>query len=172
MAFFEQIKDMAKSAAEKTEGIAKSVGEKAETALEIQKLSDALATEQDVIDEHYKKIGAEIYKHYIEVGKAPENLADNFAVVAASMAAMDDINKKIAALKVDKLGDDIPKKTCPACGKEILATSKFCHECGAPVAKEEKKETIGEEIKETIHQTEEVYKQAHEEALATEEYPR
>ncbi len=172
MAFFEQIKDMAKSAAEKTEDLAKSVGEKAEATMEIQKLSAALAKQQDVLDEHYKKIGEEMYKHYVEVGNAPEHLADNFAAVAASMSAMDDINKKIANIKVDKLGDGIPKKSCPVCGKEILATSKFCHECGAPLAKEEKKETLGEELKDTIHKTEEVYHEAHAEALATEEYPR
>ena len=127
-------------------------------------------TERFVKDiNNYAKIGEEIYKHYVDIGKAPEHLADNFAVVAASMAAVNDLHKQIADIKVNKLGEDIPKTTCPACKKDIIATAKFCHECGAPVAK---KPSLAEEIKEEMKETERIYAEAHAEALATEEYPR
>lgn len=169
MAFFEQIKDMAKSAGEKTEAIAKSVGEKAEATMEIQKLNNAIEKHEARIREHYVKIGEDMYKHFVEVGKAPEHLVDNFAVVAASMAAVNDLKNKVAEIKMGKAGCDIPKTTCPACQKEILASAKFCHECGAPVAK---KPSIMEEVKEEIKETEKIYAEAHAEALATEEYPR
>ena len=96
-------------------------------------------------------------------------MADNFAVVATSMAAVDDLHKQIADIKVNKLGEDIPKTTCPTCHKEIIATAKFCPECGAPVAK---KPGLAEEIKNEIKETEKIYAEAHAEALATEEYPR
>lgn len=169
MAFFEQIKDMAKTAGEKTEALAKSVGEKAEATMEIQKLKNCIEKHEERMREHYEKIGEAMYKHYVEVGKAPEHLVDNFAVVAASMAAVNDLNKQIADIKVNKLGEDIPKTTCPACKKEILATSKFCHECGAPV---EKKPGFMQELKKEMKETEKIYAEAHAEALATEEYPR
>ena len=169
MEFFEQIKDMAKTATEKTEALAKSVGEKAEATMEIQKLKACIEKHEARIREHYAKIGEEIYKHYVDIGKAPEHLADNFAVVAASMAAVNDLHKQIADIKVNKLGEDIPKTTCPACKKDIIATAKFCHECGAPVAK---KPSLAEELKEEMKETEKLYAEAHAEALATEEYPR
>lgn len=170
MAFFEQIKDMAKSASEKTEALAKTVGEKAEATMEVQKLNAAIEKHEARIREHYEKIGEDMYKHFVEVGKAPEHLVDNFAVVAASMAEVNDLKNKIADIKMGKSGCDIPKTTCPACHKEILASAKFCHECGAPVAKE--KPSIIEEVKEEIQEAEKVYKEAHEEALTAEEYPR
>ena len=169
MAFFEQIKDMAKTATEKTEALAKSVGEKAEATMEIQKLKSCIEKHEERIREHYAKIGEEIYKHYVEVGKAPEHLADNFAVVAASMAAVNDLHKQIADIKVNKLGEDIPKTTCPTCKKDIIATAKYCPECGVPV---EKKPSLAEEIKEELKETEKIYAEALAEALATEEYPR
>ena len=169
MAFFEQIKDMAKTATEKTEALAKSVGEKAEATMEIQKLKSCIEKHEERIREHYAKIGEEIYKHYVEVGKAPEHLADNFAVVAASMAAVNDLHKQIADIKVNKLGEDIPKTTCLTCKKDIIATAKYCPECGVPV---EKKPSLAEEIKEELKETEKIYAEAHAEALATEEYPR
>lgn len=170
MAFFEQIKDMARSASEKTEALAKTVGEKAEATMEIQKLNAAIEKHEALMREHYAKIGEEMYKHYVEVGKAPEHLVDNFAVVAASMAEVNDLKNKIADIKAGKLGSNIPKTTCPACQKEILASAKFCHECGAPVTKE--KPSVMEEVKKEIQETEKIYKEAHAEAMAVEEYPR
>ena len=169
MEIFEQIKDMAKSASEKTEAIAKTVGEKAEATMEIQKLNAAIEKAEARIREHYAKIGEEMYKHYVEVGKTPEHLVDNFAVVAASMAEVNDMKNKIAEIKMGKGGCDIPKTTCPACQKEIIANAKFCHECGAPVAK---KPSVMEEVKEEIAETKKIYAEAHAEALAVEEYPR
>ncbi len=169
MAFFEQIKDMAKTAGEKTEAIAKTVGEKAEATMEIQKLSNAIEKAEARLREHYAKIGEEMYKHYVEVGKTPEICADNFAIVAASMAEVNEMKNKIAEIKMGKGGCDIPKTTCPACQKEILASAKFCHECGAPVVK---KPTIMEEVREEINETKKIYAEAHAEAMATEEYPR
>ena len=111
MEIFEQIKDMAKTATEKTEALAKSVGEKAEATMEIQKMKACIEKHEALIREHYAKIGEATYKQYVELGKTPENLADNFAVVAASMAAVDDLHKQIADIKVNKLGEDIPKTT-------------------------------------------------------------
>lgn len=169
MAFFEQIKDMAKTASEKTEALAKTVGEKAEATMELQKINSAIDKAEGRLREHYAKIGEEMYKHYVEVGKAPERCADNFALVAASMAEVNELKNKAAQIKMDKLGCDIPKTTCPSCHQEILANAKFCHECGAPVAK---KPSIMEEVKHAIQEDEKIYKEAHEEALAAEEYPR
>lgn len=169
MEIFEQIKDMAKSAGEKTEAIAKTVGEKAEATMEIQKLNAAIEKAEARIREHYVKIGEKMYNHFVEAGNAPEHLVDNFAAVAASMAEVSELRKQVADIRMKKLCGALPKTTCPCCQKEILANSKFCHECGAPV---EKKPGVVEKLKEEMKETEKIYAEAHAEALAVEEYPR
>ena len=63
MEIFEQIKDMAKSAGEKTEAIAKTVGEKAEATMEIQKLNAAIEKAEARIREHYVKNKKKMYAH-------------------------------------------------------------------------------------------------------------
>lgn len=129
--------------------------------MELQKLNAAIEAAEARLREHYAKIGEEMYKHYVEVGKEPELCADNFALVAASMAEVNDLKKQMA---------DMHKVTCPTCNEEILATAKFCHECGAPVVAKEHK--LVEEIKDGYREVQKVYKEAHAEALAFEEYPR
>lgn len=130
MALLDQIKDMARAAAEKTEVIAKSVGEKAEAALEVQKLSSAITKEQDIINKEYQKIGEHMYKALAEKGEVPEDLQESCAAITAAFAEIDVLNKKIAIIKAEKLSVNVPKMTCPECGQEVLATAKFCPECG------------------------------------------
>lgn len=134
MTFFNQIKDMAKAAAEKTEIIAKNVGEKAEAAIEIQKLSFEISKEQDFINQEYQKIGQESFAVYSpDADNVPGFLKEHFANITASLAKIEQLNKKISAIKLDKLAINLPKITCANCGKEILANAKFCPECGAQI---------------------------------------
>lgn len=141
MTFFNQIKDMAKAAAEKTEIIAKNVGEKAEAAIEIQKLSFEISKEQDFINQEYQKIGQKSYTAYSAEGaEIPEFLAENFANITDALNKIEQLNKKISAIKLDKLSINLPKITCPKCGHEILANAKFCPECGAQITENIKEE--------------------------------
>lgn len=130
MAFFDQIKDMAKAAAEKTEVLAKTVGEKAEATIEVQRLSSAIAKEQDIINKEYQKIGEHVYKELAEKGEIPAELQESCAAITAAIGAIDVLNKKIAIIKTEKLTVNVPKITCPECGENVLATAKFCPECG------------------------------------------
>lgn len=145
MTFFNQIKDMAKAAAEKTEIIAKNVGEKAEAAIEIQKLSFEISKEQDFINQEYQKIGQKSYTVYsAEDAEIPEFLAENFANITESLNKIEQLNKKISAIKLDKLSINLPKITCPKCSHEILANAKFCPECGAQITENIKEEPVVE----------------------------
>ena len=151
MAIFDQIKDIARAAAERTEVIAKTVGEKAEAALEVQKLSSAINKEQDIINKEYQKIGEHIYKQLAEEGQVPEDLQENCAAITAAFAAIDVLNKKIAIIKADKLSVNVPKITCPECGEEVLATAKFCPECGHKIENNKDLADIKAQIEEERH---------------------
>lgn len=129
------------------------------------KVLECIENHEKHLRDHYAKIGQAIYEHYVAVGNTPEHLVDNYATVAASMAAVSDLKKKLAELKATAAA----KTTCPVCNKEILVCSNFCHECGAPVAK---KEGFLDKIKDGVHEAEKVYKEAHQEAMAYQEYPR
>ncbi len=148
MAFFEQLKDAAKVAAERTETFAKNVGERAEAALEVQKLSSAITKKQAVINDEYRKIGEYMYKSFAEAGSVPDDLLENCAAITAALAEIDVLTKKIAIIKTDKLTVNLPKITCPECGREVLATAKFCPECGAPINENSNLASIEAEIAE------------------------
>lgn len=152
MTFFNQIKDMAKAAAEKTEIIAKNVGEKAEAAIEIQKLSFEISKEQDMINQEYQKIGQKSFSVYsAEAGNVPDFLTENFTNIITSLNKIEELNKKISAIKLDKLSINLPKITCPKCGREILANAKFCPECGAQIIENTQEEKPAEpEAAETV----------------------
>lgn len=137
MGFFDQIKDITKAAADKTGAIAKNVGEKAEAALEIQKLSSAISKQQDFISKEYKAIGEYVYSKCKEEGEIPEELQEHLNAISSAYSDIELLNKKIAQIKVDKFSGDIPRISCPECGKAVVATSKFCPECGAKISEDE-----------------------------------
>lgn len=147
MAIFDQIKDFAKAAVDKTGDIAKNVGEKAEAALEIQKLSSAISREQELISKEYKAIGEYVYSKCKEEGEMPEELQEHLEAIADAYSQIEILNKKIAQIKVDKFSGDIPRITCPTCGKAVVATSKFCPECGAKISEDEPEAAEPEEVK-------------------------
>lgn len=158
MTIFEQIRDMAKAAAEKTEIIAKNVSEKAEAALEIQKLSSEVSREQNIINQEYQKIGSKIYQTFVDnKEEVPDFLQENFTSIKNASVNIEQLNKKISEIKLSKLSINLPKIVCPQCKNEILANAKFCPECGHAIAAETDAEAAPEELKETVVvETEEV----------------
>ena len=57
MALLNKLGEIVKSAAEKTEELTKTLGEKAEAALEIQRLNSQVNKERSKISDTHKKIG-------------------------------------------------------------------------------------------------------------------
>ncbi len=158
MTIFEQIRDMAKAAAEKTEIIAKNVSEKAEAALEIQKLSSEVSHEQNIINQEYQKIGSKIYQTFVDnKEEVPDFLQENFTSIKNASVNIEQLNKKISEIKLSKLSINLPKIVCPQCKNEILANAKFCPECGHAISAETDAEAAPKEVKETVVvETEEV----------------
>ena len=64
MALLDKIGEFAKIAANKTEEITKTIGEKAEAALEIQKLTSLVGKEKSKIESTYKKMGKMVWKNH------------------------------------------------------------------------------------------------------------
>ena len=62
MALLDKIGEFAKIAANKTEEITKTIGEKAEAALEIQKLTSLVGKEESKIESTYKKVGKMVWE--------------------------------------------------------------------------------------------------------------
>ncbi len=148
MAILDQLRDMAKAAAERTNEMAKTVGEKAEAAMDVQKYSSLISREQANLKKEYRKIGEAMYKKFAEEGTVPEEMQESCNAVTASLAKIDIYNKKISIIKAEKLIVNMPRIICPGCGKEILATSKFCPECGTAIKENENIADIKAEIEE------------------------
>ncbi len=148
MAILDQLRDMAKAAAERTNEMAKTVGEKAEAAMDVQKYSSLISKEQANLKKEYRKIGEAMYKKFAEEGAVPEEMQESCDAVTASLAKINVYNKKISIIKAEKLIVNMPRIMCPGCGREILATSKFCPECGTAIKENENIAAIKAEIEE------------------------
>lgn len=136
MAFFDQIKDMAKAAAVKSEEFAKTVGKKAEAAMDMQKLSSDIDKKEHYIKDNYMQMGMEIYEKAAAGEEIPEYLQEYCKLIDATQAEIDELQTKIDMIKQAEFGASPAKIPCPHCGAEILSTSKFCPECGGSLKQE------------------------------------
>lgn len=136
MDFLEQIKDMAKAAAVKSEEFAKTVGKKAEAAMEIQKLSSEMEEKERFINDNYRQMGMELYKRASKGEAAPDYLHDYCKLIDTALLEMDELQDKIDLIKQQQFGAAPTKVLCPNCGAEVLASSKFCSECGSAMKQE------------------------------------
>lgn len=136
MAFFDQIKDMAKAAAVKSEEFAKTVGKKAEAAMDMQKLSSEIDKKEHFIKDNYMQMGMEIYEKAGAGEEIPEYLQEYCKLIDATQAEIDELQTKIDMIKQSEFGASPAKISCPHCGAEILASSKFCPECGGSLKQE------------------------------------
>ena len=136
MAFFDQIKDMAKAAAVKSEEFAKTVGKKAEAAMDMQKLSSEIDKKEHFIRDNYMQMGMEIYQKANAGEDVPEYLQEYCKLIAATQAEIDELQTKIDMIKQAEFGASPAKIPCPHCGAEILSSSKFCPECGGSLKQE------------------------------------
>lgn len=149
MAFFDQIKDIAKAAAVKSEEFAKTVGKKAEAAMDMQKLSSEIDKKEHFIKDNYMQMGMEIYEKAGAGEEIPEYLQEYCKLIDATQAEIDELQTKIDMIKQSEFGASPAKIPCPHCGAEILASSKFCPECGGSL-KQEKAAKENSEAQNTV----------------------
>lgn len=146
MALLDKIGEFAKIAANKTEEITKTIGEKAEAALEIQKLTSLVGKEESKIESTYKKMGKMVWEKSQTCDCLPDEFKEECEAIKASLAAIDDLKFKIANIKATVFNGDEPKTTCPNCGAAVGISAKFCSECGSKMEPVETAKTVEAEV--------------------------
>ena len=146
MALLDKIGEFAKIAANKTEEITKTIGEKAEAALEIQKLTSLIGKEESKIESTYKKMGKMVWEKSQNCDCLPDEFKEEYEAIKASLAAIDDLKFKIANIKATAFNGDEPKTTCPNCGAAVGISAKFCSECGSKMEPVETAKTVEAEV--------------------------
>lgn len=146
MALLDKIGEFAKIAANKTEEITKTIGEKAEAALEIQKLTSLVGKEESKIENTYKKMGKMVWEKSQNCDCLPDEFKEECEAIKASLAAIDDLKFKIANIKATAFNGDEPKTTCPNCGAAVGISAKFCSECGSKMEPVETAKTVEAEV--------------------------
>lgn len=135
MTFLDKLKESALAAAEQTKVIAKTVSEKAEAAMEIQKLNSVIEKQKQIISDGYKEIGAYVYEKLQAEESIPETLEVAFQDIAKAKSEIERLNKEIALIKMERFGGPAPTVTCPECQAQISETAKFCPQCGKHIDK-------------------------------------
>ena len=144
MAIFDKIGEIAKIAANKTEEITKTIGEKAEAAMEIQKLTSLVSKEK--IESTYKKMGKMVWEKSQTCDCLPDEFKAECEAIKASLAAIEDLKFKISNIKATAFNGDEPKVTCPNCGAAVGISAKFCSECGGKMEPVETAKTVEAEV--------------------------
>ncbi len=146
MALLDKIGEIAKIAANKTEEITKTIGEKAEAALEIQKLTSLVGKEEAKIESTYKKIGKMVWEKSRTCDCLPEEFKAECEVINGCLASIDELKFKIANIKAASFNGEEPKVACPSCGAPVGISAKFCSECGVKMEHEEAAKTVEAEV--------------------------
>lgn len=146
MAILDKIGEFAKIAANKTEEITKTIGEKAEAALEIQKLTSLVNKEESKIESTYKKMGKMVWEKSQSCGCLPDEFKAECDNIKESLAAIEDLKFKIANIKATAFNGDEPKTTCPHCGAQVGISAKFCSECGGKLEIADAAKTVEAEV--------------------------
>lgn len=119
MGLFDDVVINAKSAAE-------AVGKKAGQLVDASKLRFGVAELNAEIGKRYEALGQYVYENCRAAASAdPE--------VAGKMCEIDELKAQHAAL-TKELTDKQNKVVCPTCGKQSANTTRFCSNCGTPLA--------------------------------------
>ncbi len=175
MALLNKLGEIVKSAAEKTEELTKTLGEKAEAALEIQRLNSQVNKERSKISETHKNIGELLWAKFEEGEEIPEELKEHCSSISDALAKINELKITIAKIKATAFAGEEPKTACPSCGAQVNLSSKFCAECGEkmpvhePEVIEEEEAPLTETVDATSAETAEVVdEQTNEEPKAEE----
>jgi len=127
----------------KLSDMAKNIGDKANMAIETQKLNSKISAEKNAIDDVYIKIGEYYYQQYKSGNKLPEEAAALCVEIDGHNKTIDETKAEIERLKAKNEAETAPAQTsaagssaCPSCGKTNPPGTKFCQECGAKLISE------------------------------------
>jgi len=123
---------------DKLSGMAKNIGDKANAALETQKLNSKINSEKSAINGVYMKIGEYYYQQYKSGGKLTDEAAAFCAEIDGHNKTIDETKAEVERIKAKSEAETAPAQTsaaggiaCPSCGKTNAPGTKFCQECGA-----------------------------------------
>lgn len=112
MAFFDDVKKLGKS-----------VAEKGKDAIEITKLNSQISGEKDKMKDMFAKIGEQVFANY-KAGN-DQGFGEWCMQLQEAEIRMEEIKAKVLEIK------DASK--CASCGAEISKETTFCPKCGAKV---------------------------------------
>ncbi len=155
MALLNKLGEIVKSAAEKTEELTKTLGEKAEAALEIQRLNSQVNKERSKISDTHKKIGEILWAKFEAGEEIPEEFKEHCTAISEALTKIDEHKVAISKIKATAFAGEEPKTACPSCGAQVTLNSKFCGECGGkmPVHEPEPVEEEAAPLTETVDET-------------------
>ena len=99
MALLNKLGEIVKSAAEKTEELTKTLGEKAEAALEIQRLNSQVNKERSKISDTHKKIGEILWAKFEAGEEIPEEFKEHCTAISEALTKIDEHKVAIAKSK-------------------------------------------------------------------------
>ena len=142
---------------------AKSMGEKTDEFIAVQKLRSQQSSLESEVKNSYKTIGEMVFQKFVNGEAYSEEIADVCREIMQLQSEIAECKERIAGKK----GQTI----CPACGSNAPRGAEFCMKCGSPIPKpEETEDAHYEEAEEVAEETaEEAAETAETEAEATEE---
>lgn len=134
----------------------KDVTKKAKEIAEIAKLTGQIAEKEESIKGAYIDLGKYVYESQKE--DAPEEVAEKFAVIDATVEEIEHLKRQIRKIK--------GRQECPDCGKEVSYSAAFCSYCGAKLPEPEPEEVVEEgEVTEVTEEAETVEETAEAESV-------
>lgn len=140
MAMFDSLKDTL------NKGVA-AVSVKSESLVESSRVKTAIGNAQKKLESEKAALGVRFYQSWKEGKASVELFADDFARIQGIEGEIAGLNARLAQIKAeeDKILGSAQKPAAPAvpaasgvfctnCGKNLPAGSRFCDECGTPVA--------------------------------------
>ncbi len=141
MAMFDSLKDTL------NKGVA-AVSVKSETLVESSRVKSAISSAQKRLEAEKAALGVKLYQSWKAGTASMELFADDFARMQGIEDEITGLNGRLAQIKAEEdkiLGaaqrPAAPVSTpaagtvfCTNCGKALPAGSRFCDECGTPVA--------------------------------------
>lgn len=112
----------------------KDVTKKAKEIAEIAKLTGQIAEKEESIKGAYIELGKYVYESQKE--DAPEEVAEQFAAIDATVEEIEHLKREIRKLK--------GRQECPDCGKEVSYSAAFCSYCGAKLPEPVPEEVVEE----------------------------
>jgi rubrerythrin len=112
MAFFDDVKKLGKS-----------VAEKGKDAIEITKLNSQISGEKDKMKDMFAKIGEQVFANF-KMGN-DQGFGEWCTQLQEAEGRIAELQQKVLEIK--------NASKCPSCGAEISNETAFCPKCGAKV---------------------------------------